>query len=115
MSAGTGCTISDTAGKLKEEAEKSDRVRPGDVLTEAASGNAGVGLPPGGGPEGLQDDHQLADEMSGERVNTMKCLSAGGRRTPGRSKGLAEVSSGPSLLTEIGLGAPGSSRGGTWA
>ena len=72
MSAGTGCTISDTAGKLKEEAEKSDRVRPGDVLTEAASGNAGIGLPPGDGPEGLQDDHLLADKMSWERVNTMK-------------------------------------------
>merc|ERR1712207_94042 len=46
---------------------KSGRIKPGDILIEATSGNTVICLP---------------KKMSGEKVNTMKCLGAEILRTP---------------------------------
>jgi len=78
-----GGSVKDRIGKrMVEEAEKSGRIKPGDVLIEATSGNTGIGLSLAAALKGYKMIICLPQKMSGEKVNTMKCLGAEILRTP---------------------------------
>merc|ERR1719145_264295 len=70
------------AKRMVEEAEKSGRIKPGDTLIEATSGNTGIGLSLTAALKGYRMIICLPKKMSGEKVNTMKCLGAEILRTP---------------------------------
>merc|ERR1712224_95215 len=73
----------DRIGKrMVEEAEKSGRIKPGDTLIEATSGNTGIGLSLTAALNGYKMIICLPKKMSGEKVNTMKALGAEILRTP---------------------------------
>jgi len=67
---------------MGEEAEKSGRIKPGDVLIEPTSGNTGVGMCLTAAIKGYKMIITLPLKMSGEKVNTMKALGAEILRTP---------------------------------
>jgi len=78
-----GGSVKDRIGKrMVEEAEKSGRIKPGDTLIEATSGNTGIGLSLTAALKGYRMIICLPQKMSGEKVNTMKCLGAEILRTP---------------------------------
>merc|ERR1719281_620644 len=68
--------------RMVEEAEKSGRIKPGDTLIEPTSGNTGIGLCMAAAIKGYKMIICLPKKMSGEKVNTMKCLGAEIIRTP---------------------------------
>merc|ERR1719264_1582738 len=70
------------AKRMVEEAEKSGRIKPGDILIEPTSGNTGIGLSLAAALKGYKMIICLPQKMSGEKVNTMKCLGAEILRTP---------------------------------
>merc|ERR1719428_1063640 len=70
------------AKRMVEEAEKSGRIKPGDVLIEPTSGNTGIGLCLTAALKGYKMIIALPQKMSGEKVNTMKALGAEILRTP---------------------------------
>lgn len=70
------------AKRMIEEAEKSGRIKPGDILIEPTSGNTGIGLCLASALKGYKQIICLPKKMSGEKVNTMKCLGAEILRTP---------------------------------
>merc|ERR1719162_172562 len=70
------------AKRMVEEAEKSGRIKPGDILIEPTSGNTGIGLCLTAALKGYRMIICLPQKMSGEKVNTMKCLGAEILRTP---------------------------------
>merc|ERR1712176_171828 len=78
-----GGSVKDRIGKrMVEEAERSGRIKPGDTLIEATSGNTGIGLSLAAALKGYKMIICLPQKMSGEKVNTMKCLGAEILRTP---------------------------------
>jgi len=78
-----GGSVKDRIGKrMVEEAEKSGRIKPGDTLIEATSGNTGIGLSMAAALKGYKMIICLPQKMSGEKVNTMKALGAEILRTP---------------------------------
>merc|ERR1712226_1438778 len=88
-----GGSVKDRIGKrMVEEAEKSGRIKPGDVLIEATSGNTGIGLSLAAAIKGYRMIICLPQKMSGEKVNTMKCLGAEILRTPTEAAWNAEDS-----------------------
>lgn len=80
------------AKRMVEEAEKSGRIKPGDILIEPTSGNTGVGLCLTAALKGYRMIICLPQKMSGEKVNTMKCLGAEILRTPTEAAWNAEDS-----------------------
>jgi cystathionine beta-synthase len=70
------------AKRMVEEAEKSGRIKPGDILIEPTSGNTGIGLCMTAAIKGYKMIICLPKKMSGEKVNSMKCLGAEILRTP---------------------------------
>lgn len=70
------------AKRMVEEAEKSGRISPGDILIEPTSGNTGIGLCLTAALKGYKMIICMPKKMSGEKVNTMKALGAEILRTP---------------------------------
>jgi len=88
-----GGSVKDRIGKrMVEEAEKSGRIKPGDTLIEATSGNTGIGLSMAAALKGYKMIICLPKKMSGEKVNTMKRLGAEILRTPTEAAWNAEDS-----------------------
>merc|ERR1712232_1203377 len=65
-----------------EDGEREGRLKPGDTLIEATSGNTGVGLCMAGAIKGYNVIITLPQKMSGEKLNMMKGLGALILRTP---------------------------------
>jgi len=80
------------AKRMVEEAEKSGRIKPGDILIEPTSGNTGIGLCLAAAVKGYRQIICLPQKMSGEKVNTMKALGAEILRTPTEAAWNAEDS-----------------------
>merc|ERR1719223_1723625 len=68
--------------RMIEEGEREGRLKPGDTLIEATSGNTGVGLCMAGAVKGYNVIITLPQKMSGEKVNMMTNLGALILRTP---------------------------------
>lgn len=68
--------------RMVEEAEKSGRIKPGDTLIEATSGNTGIGLAMACAVKGYQLIITMPEKMSREKQLTMERLGARIVRTP---------------------------------
>jgi cystathionine beta-synthase len=68
--------------RMIQDGEREGRLKPGDTLIEATSGNTGVGLCMAGAVLGYNVIITLPQKMSGEKVNMMKGLGALILRTP---------------------------------
>jgi cystathionine beta-synthase len=68
--------------RMIRDAEREGKLKPGDTLIEATSGNTGVGLCMAGAILGYNVIITLPQKMSGEKVNMMKGLGALILRTP---------------------------------
>lgn len=74
------------AVKMIEEAEKSGRIKPGDTLIEATSGNAGIGFAMAGAVKGYQVIITMPAKMSHEKEVILESLGAKIYRTPTEAK-----------------------------
>lgn len=70
------------AYRMIEEAERSGRIKPGDTLIEATSGNTGIGLAMACAVKGYRLIITLPEKMSREKQITMEALGAEIVRTP---------------------------------
>jgi len=78
-----GGSVKDRIGlRMIEEAERSGKLKPGDTLIEATSGNTGVGLCAVAAIKGYKVIITMPEKMSAEKVNMMKCLGAEIIRSP---------------------------------
>ncbi len=68
--------------RMVEEAERSGRIKPGDTLIEATSGNTGIGLAMAAAVKGYRLIITLPEKMSKEKQLTMEALGAEIVRTP---------------------------------
>lgn len=74
------------AVKMIEEAEKEGRIRPGDTLIEASSGNAGIGFALAGAVKGYHVIITMPEKMSHEKEVVLEALGAKIYRTPTEAK-----------------------------
>ncbi|HLB57201.1 MAG TPA: cysteine synthase family protein, partial [Gammaproteobacteria bacterium] len=65
-----------------EEAEKSGRIKPGDTLIEATSGNTGIGMALAGAVKGYHVIITMPQKMSHEKQVVLEALGAKIHRTP---------------------------------
>ena len=68
--------------KMIEEAEKEGRIKPGDTLIEATSGNTGIGFAMAGAVKGYHIIITMPAKMSREKEVVLKALGAKIYRTP---------------------------------
>ena len=84
------CEFLNPGGSLKDrigrrmvlDAEKSGRIKPGDTLIEATSGNTGIGLALAAAVRGYRCVITIPEKMSDEKISTLKALGAEIIRTP---------------------------------
>lgn len=74
------------AAKMIEMAEKEGRIKPGDTLIEATSGNAGIGFALAGAVKGYKVVITMPEKMSHEKQVTLEALGAKIYRTPTAAK-----------------------------
>lgn len=74
------------AMKMIELAEKEGRIKPGDTLIEATSGNAGIGFALAGAVKGYNIVITMPEKMSHEKQVTLEALGAKIYRTPTAAK-----------------------------
>lgn len=74
------------AVNMIEQAEKEGRIKPGDTLIEATSGNAGIGFALAGAVKGYQVVITMPEKMSHEKEATLIALGAKIYRTPTEAK-----------------------------
>jgi cystathionine beta-synthase/cysteine synthase A len=70
------------AYRMIEEAERSGRIKPGDTLIEATSGNTGIGLAMACAVKGYRLIITMPEKMSQEKQRAMEALGAEIVRTP---------------------------------
>lgn len=84
------CEFMNPGGSVKDrigvamflEAERTGRIKPGDTIIEATSGNAGIGLSFMAACKGYKMVITLPEKMSNEKVSVLKSLGAEIIRTP---------------------------------
>lgn len=74
------------AAKMVEEAEREGRIKPGDTLIEATSGNAGIGFALAGAVKGYKVIITMPEKMSREKEVVLEALGAKIYRTPTAAK-----------------------------
>lgn len=74
------------AVNMIEEAEKSGRIKPGDTLIEATSGNAGIGFALAAAVKGYKIIITMPEKMSREKEVVLEALGAKIYRTPTAAK-----------------------------
>jgi cystathionine beta-synthase len=75
--------MKDRIGKrMIEDAEKQGRIKPGDTLIEATSGNTGIGIALSGAVKGYNVIITLPEKMSQEKSDVLAALGAKIIRTP---------------------------------
>lgn len=78
-----GGSVKDRIGKeMFVAAEKEGRIKPGDTIIEATSGNAGIGLALMAASKGYHMVITLPEKMSNEKVSVLNALGAEIIRTP---------------------------------
>lgn len=74
------------AVEMVEQAEKEGRIKPGDTLIEATSGNAGIGFALVGAVKGYKVVITMPEKMSKEKEVVLEALGAKIYRTPTEAK-----------------------------
>jgi len=77
-----GSTKDRIARRMIIDAENSGRLKPGDTIIEATSGNTGLGLALMAAVRGYRCIICLPEKMSNEKIDTLKALGAEIHRTP---------------------------------
>ena len=84
------CEFTNPGGSIKDrigrrmvlDAEKSGRIKPGDTIIEATSGNTGIGMALAAAVRGYRMIITIPEKMSNEKIATLKALGAEIVRTP---------------------------------
>ena len=74
------------ASKMIEQAEKEGKIKPGDTLIEATSGNTGIGFAMAGAVRGYHIIITMPEKMSREKEVVLEALGAKIYRTPTAAK-----------------------------